>query len=178
MLKLHIGYRKKARSARSLDLMATSAPNLEVMPVVDPQTHHSGAFRRERDLHRRSREGLHRRRRLGDARSGGLQIETRRGSFVMALPRAPPFILRSPPAPRLPQWSRLCHAPGRKEHRHDVCAIASSSVMKPRRVDHERGQSSIEFSPDFQCRDRAGARSHFKLTINKGLIRSPERSLS
>jgi MoxR-like ATPase len=37
MLKLHIGYPQKAEERLILDLMATSAPNLEVMPVVDPQ---------------------------------------------------------------------------------------------------------------------------------------------
>jgi MoxR-like ATPase len=37
MLKLHVGYPEKAEERQILDLMATSAPNLGVMPVVDPQ---------------------------------------------------------------------------------------------------------------------------------------------
>jgi MoxR-like ATPase len=37
MLKLHVGYPKKSEERQILDLMATSAPNLDVMPVVDPQ---------------------------------------------------------------------------------------------------------------------------------------------
>src|SRR5688500_10071589 len=37
MLKLHIGYPQKSEERQILDLMATSAPNLAVMPVVDPQ---------------------------------------------------------------------------------------------------------------------------------------------
>ena len=37
MLKLHIGYPQKSEERQILDLMATSAPNLTVMPVVDPQ---------------------------------------------------------------------------------------------------------------------------------------------
>jgi MoxR-like ATPase len=37
MLKLNVGYPKKAEERRILDLMATSAPNLSVTPVVDPQ---------------------------------------------------------------------------------------------------------------------------------------------
>jgi MoxR-like ATPase len=37
MLKLHIGYPQKSEERQILDLMATSAPNLNVVPVVDPQ---------------------------------------------------------------------------------------------------------------------------------------------
>src|SRR4029079_16065037 len=37
MLKLNVGYPNKAEERRILDLMATSAPNLNVTPVVDPQ---------------------------------------------------------------------------------------------------------------------------------------------
>src|SRR3979490_1983184 len=37
MLKLHIGYPQKSEERQILDLMATSAPNLNVTPVVDPQ---------------------------------------------------------------------------------------------------------------------------------------------
>src|SRR3981189_1590814 len=37
MLKLHIGYPQKSEERQILDLMATSAPNLNVMPVVDPE---------------------------------------------------------------------------------------------------------------------------------------------
>ena len=37
MLKLHIGYPQKSEERQILDLMATSAPNLSVTPVVDPQ---------------------------------------------------------------------------------------------------------------------------------------------
>jgi MoxR-like ATPase len=37
MLKLHIGYPQKSEERQILDLMATSAPNLSVMPVVNPQ---------------------------------------------------------------------------------------------------------------------------------------------
>src|SRR5205085_5814060 len=37
MLKLHIGYPQKTEERQILDLMATSAPNLNVTPVVDPQ---------------------------------------------------------------------------------------------------------------------------------------------
>src|SRR5687768_13329945 len=37
MLKLHVGYPTKAEERRILELMGTSAPNLAVMPVVDPQ---------------------------------------------------------------------------------------------------------------------------------------------
>jgi len=36
MLKLHVGYPTKAEERRILDLMATSTPNLDVMPVVEP----------------------------------------------------------------------------------------------------------------------------------------------
>src|SRR5205809_3306597 len=36
-LKLHIGYPAKAEERQILDMMATSAPNLSVTPVVDPQ---------------------------------------------------------------------------------------------------------------------------------------------
>jgi MoxR-like ATPase len=36
MLKLKVGYPQKAEERRILDLMATSAPNLSVIPVVDP----------------------------------------------------------------------------------------------------------------------------------------------
>jgi MoxR-like ATPase len=38
MLKLHIGYPLKTEERQILDLMATSAPDLSVMPVVDPQS--------------------------------------------------------------------------------------------------------------------------------------------
>src|SRR6202008_1448253 len=37
MLKLHVGYPQKSEERTILDLMATSAPNLSVSPVVDPQ---------------------------------------------------------------------------------------------------------------------------------------------
>src|SRR5476651_2526987 len=37
MLKLHIGYPLKSEERQILDLMATSAPNLSVLPVVNPQ---------------------------------------------------------------------------------------------------------------------------------------------
>ena len=37
MLKLNVGYPSKAEERQILDLMATSAPNLNVRPVVDPQ---------------------------------------------------------------------------------------------------------------------------------------------
>ena len=37
MLKLHVGYPQKAEERRILDLMATSAPDLSVTAVVDPQ---------------------------------------------------------------------------------------------------------------------------------------------
>ena len=37
MLKLHIGYPQKSEERQILDLMATSAPDLRVAPVVDPQ---------------------------------------------------------------------------------------------------------------------------------------------
>src|SRR6202030_4459352 len=37
MLKLHIGYPQKSEERQILDLIATSAPNLTVTPVVDPQ---------------------------------------------------------------------------------------------------------------------------------------------
>ena len=37
MLKLNVGYPEKAEERRILDLMATSAPDLSVSPVVDPQ---------------------------------------------------------------------------------------------------------------------------------------------
>ena len=37
MLKLNVGYPQKAEERQILDLMATSAPNLSVQPVVDPQ---------------------------------------------------------------------------------------------------------------------------------------------
>src|SRR3981189_2353989 len=37
MFKLHVGYPEKAEERQILDLMATSAPNLGVSPVVDPQ---------------------------------------------------------------------------------------------------------------------------------------------
>jgi len=37
MLKLHIGYPQKSEERQILDLMATSAPDLTVMPVVDPK---------------------------------------------------------------------------------------------------------------------------------------------
>src|SRR5450631_1758836 len=37
MLKLHVGYPQKSEERQILDLMATSAPNLNVTPVVDPQ---------------------------------------------------------------------------------------------------------------------------------------------
>jgi MoxR-like ATPase len=37
MLKLHIGYPAKTEERQILDLMATSAPDLSVTPVVDPQ---------------------------------------------------------------------------------------------------------------------------------------------
>src|SRR5678809_944689 len=36
MLKLHIGYPQKAEERQILDLMATSAPNLDVLTVVEP----------------------------------------------------------------------------------------------------------------------------------------------
>src|SRR5678809_182176 len=36
MLKLHIGYPQKAEERQILDLMATSAPNLDVLKVLDP----------------------------------------------------------------------------------------------------------------------------------------------
>src|SRR6201995_1367266 len=38
MLKLHIGYPKKSEERQILDLMATSAPNLSVTSIVDPQS--------------------------------------------------------------------------------------------------------------------------------------------
>ena len=37
MFKLHVGYPLKPEERRILDLMATSAPDLRVSPVVDPQ---------------------------------------------------------------------------------------------------------------------------------------------
>jgi len=37
MLKLHVGYPSKAEERKILDLMGTSAPKLDVNPVVDPQ---------------------------------------------------------------------------------------------------------------------------------------------
>src|SRR6187402_2130324 len=37
MLKLRVGYPSKAEERRILDLMATSSPKLDVLPVVDPQ---------------------------------------------------------------------------------------------------------------------------------------------
>src|SRR5215210_3107797 len=37
MLKLHVGYPLKSEERQILDLMATSAPNLNVSPIVDPQ---------------------------------------------------------------------------------------------------------------------------------------------
>src|SRR5476649_2082835 len=37
MLKVHVGYPTREEERQILDLMATSAPNLSVMPVVDPQ---------------------------------------------------------------------------------------------------------------------------------------------
>ncbi|MEI8235410.1 MAG: MoxR family ATPase [Verrucomicrobiota bacterium] len=37
LLKLHVGYPSKTEERQILDLMATSAPKLEVTPVVDPQ---------------------------------------------------------------------------------------------------------------------------------------------
>src|SRR6187551_2974064 len=36
MLKLRVGYPSKSEERRILDLMATSAPNLDVLPVVEP----------------------------------------------------------------------------------------------------------------------------------------------
>jgi MoxR-like ATPase len=36
MLKLRVGYPSKAEERRILDLMATSTPNLDVLPVVEP----------------------------------------------------------------------------------------------------------------------------------------------
>ncbi len=52
MLKLNVGYPTKAEERRILDLMATSAPNLSVSPVVDPAADHRRARRREQHLHR------------------------------------------------------------------------------------------------------------------------------
>ena len=37
MLKLNIGYPQKSEERQILDLMATSAPNLSVQPVIDPR---------------------------------------------------------------------------------------------------------------------------------------------
>src|SRR3979411_3028447 len=37
MLKLHIGYPQKSEERKILDLMATSAPNLAIKAVIDPQ---------------------------------------------------------------------------------------------------------------------------------------------
>ena len=52
MLKLNVGYPAKAEERRILDLMATSAPDLHVDPVVDPAKIIAARDRREPDLHR------------------------------------------------------------------------------------------------------------------------------
>ncbi len=73
LLKLVIGYPSRAEERAILDAMATSEPNLQVEPVVSIAQLRDSRARRQSRLRRRQDPRLHRRHRLGDARSGGLR---------------------------------------------------------------------------------------------------------
>ena len=117
MLKLNVGYPQKAEERRILDLMATSAPDLSVSPVVDPQqiiaarAVVNSIYIDDRvkdyivDVVWATREPA----------TYNLQARRldslRRFAARHDLPRA------RRPRPRLPQWPRLRHSAGHQEHR-------------------------------------------------------------